>query len=194
MLLLRSCVTRGKSLNFSGPHAADPSNGCDNFEQHYCSQGTAGWGADTSVPTGVSDPASGRDTEQGGLRSSSPSIPGRQPLVELVGREAFQTWSPLGKVAGKWVGDTPHIFLSHGRLPFLTEPATFPLTVTGPSELTLCFLLALALPLRPAHHALPESLTTFSFPLQRWLRSQKRRGTPGGSRRRYVVSGVSSSR
>lgn len=112
MLLLCCCVTRGKSLNFSQPHLADPSNGCDHFEWHYCSQGKSGWvgGPDTSVTIVVSDPASGGGTGRGGLRSSSPSVPGRHPLVELVGREAFQTWSLLGKVAGRWVGDTPYVF------------------------------------------------------------------------------------
>lgn len=123
MSLLCSCVTQGRSLNFSEPHLADPSNGCDHFEWHNCSRGRAGWGTDTSVTIVASDPASGGDTGRGGLCSSSPSVPGHYPLVELVGREAFQTWSLLGEVAGKWVGDAPYVSLSHDRLPSLTEPS-----------------------------------------------------------------------
>lgn len=67
MSLLCSCVTQGRSLNFSEPHLADPSNGCDHFEWHNYSQGRAGWGTDTSVTIVASDPASGGDTGRGGL-------------------------------------------------------------------------------------------------------------------------------
>lgn len=62
------------------------------------------------------------------------------------------------------------------------------LTVTALLNLP-CFLLALI-----------QGSSVFSrphylfFSLQRWLRSQKRRGTLGGSQRRYVVSVVSSLR